>query len=150
MSRNSPEAHTLREYLLGKLDDQEDLELSRDILLNNVPAEMIDSIEDEIIEDYLDNVLTPADKETVEKYFLLSSERREKLRFAQLLRSHLEKKSTPIKKGGNGLNGLAPVIAAGGVAPVAGWRSHLRTYYELAALVVLTSASLIYISTLRH
>jgi hypothetical protein len=149
MNRHFPEEHTLREYLLDKLDDQEDLELSRDILLGNVPAEMIDSIEDEIIEDYLDNALTSADKERVER-FLLSSERQEKLRHARLLRSHLEKKSTMIKKGGGGLSGLGPVMATPPIEHVVGWGFHLRTYCEIAALVLLTAASLTYISALRH
>src|SRR5690349_15589719 len=92
MKSNLPERSLVREYLLGRLDNNKELEeqLSHDILFNDDLSEMVESIEEEIIEDFLDGTLEPADKDALNKYFLRPPERKEKLRFARLLRHHFE------------------------------------------------------------
>src|SRR6516225_677122 len=87
--------HAIRQYLLGKLNDQDGLEdsLSLQILTDDELSEIADVIEDEIIEDYLDGTLSATDKKAVEEYFLSPVERKEKLRFAKLLRDHLASKA---------------------------------------------------------
>src|SRR5437763_12717614 len=102
MNHNYPEENTLRQYLLGRLDDQEEVEtnLSMQILVSDELSEIVDSIEDDIIEEYLNGTLNPADKRDVEEYFLRSPERKDKLQFASLLRSSYE--TTPVSgDGGN-------------------------------------------------
>jgi hypothetical protein len=86
--------HLVREYLLGSLDDKKELEeqLSREICVNDDLSEMVESIEEEIIEDFLDGALDPAGKVAVDGYFLRPPERKEKLRFARILRHHLEQR----------------------------------------------------------
>ncbi len=149
MKSGFPTESTIRQYLLGRLDDQEQLEkdLSRQMLFDHELSEVVDSIEDEIIEDYLDGSLSAADKKAVEDYFLRPVERRKKLEFAGLLRQRLGRRPdvhpipapvivpepAPIFPGGGRDRGL-----------VSQWRSHFRTYCELAALVVFT-VSLIYV-----
>src|SRR5215470_6143486 len=83
----------IRQYLLGKLDEQAEVEekLSECIFTNDKMTDIVDSVEDEIIEDYLDGSLDPADKNAVEKYFLQAPERKEKLRFMRLLTFHFYK-----------------------------------------------------------
>src|SRR5215467_6703506 len=92
MKSNLPDPSLIREYLLGRLDNEKELEgqLSHDIFSNDELAEMVESIEEEIIEDFLDGTLDAADKEAVNTYFLRPPERREKLRFAKLLKNHFE------------------------------------------------------------
>src|SRR5215510_13627422 len=94
MNRNLPDRSLIREYLLGRLDTKEELEhqLSQDIVFNDEVAEMVESIEEEIIEDFLDGTLDSADKDAVDRYFLRPRERQEKLRFARLLRQHFEER----------------------------------------------------------
>ena len=70
----------LRQYLLGRLDDQTELEddLSNSIVLNDEMTDIVDSVEDEIIEEYLEGSLSSADREAVEQYFLQPPHRKEK------------------------------------------------------------------------
>src|SRR5215467_912961 len=92
MTTGIPDPHQIRQYLLGRLDDNEELEngLSEGILFQNDMSEMADLIEDELIEQYLDGTLDTAERADVEKYFLRPSERRERLQFARLLRDRLQ------------------------------------------------------------
>ena len=152
MKSNLTDRGLLREYLLGRLDDRKELEeqLSHEICVNDGLSEVIESVEDEIIEDFLDGTLEPADKDAVGRYFLRPPERKEKLRFAQLLRHRFEQGQDSVD------TRREPVDSPGASVPLERFdyrsspsRSHFRTYGELAALVLLTAASLIYISGIR-
>ena len=92
MKDNFPTEETIRQYLLGRLDDQEGLEhrLSEQMLFDDELSEIVDSIEDEIIEDYLDGAVAPADRAAIEEYFLRPVERRQKVQLSRLLRHHFE------------------------------------------------------------
>jgi len=153
MKSNLPDPSLIREYLLGRLDNEKELEgqLSHDIFSNDELAEMVESIEEEIIEDFLDGTLDAADNDAVNTYFLRPAERKEKLRFAKLLRNHFEEQpeldgtisDTPPLAYTNAVRG-----SSDDGAPIPWW-SHFKTYGQLAALVVLGIASLVYISALQ-
>src|SRR4029077_8749547 len=144
-----PDPALVREYLLGRLDDKKELEeqLSHEICANDDLSEMVEIIEEEIIEDFLDGTLDPADKDAVDGYFLRPPERKEKLRFARILRHHLElrddlvntRKDTFGSAGSESIDHRSPHF----------WQSHLRNYGELAALVLIAVVGLIYISSIR-
>ena len=143
---NFPTEQTIREYLLGKLDGQPELEsqLSQQMLSDDELSEVVDSIEDEIIEDYLDDTVAPADRRAIEEYFLRPAERRQKLHLARLLRNHfqvpgslLEKKKTHVP-----LESIPNEKSHG--------MSHFRTHFEVAAAVLLIVLGLAYTSRLRH
>jgi hypothetical protein len=151
MSSDVPDRGLVREYLLGRLDHKKELEeqLSREIFVNDDLSEMVESIEEEIIEDFLDGALDPADKDAVDGYFLRPPERKEKLRFARILRHHLEQRQDLV-------NTRTETFGSANVRPESiDYRSphfghsHLRNYGELAALVLLIVAGLIYISGIR-
>jgi anti-sigma factor RsiW len=151
MKSDVPDRGLVREYLLGRLDDKKELEeqLSRGICVNDDLSEMVESIEEEIIEDFLDGGLDPADKDAVDGYFLRPPERKEKLRFARVLRDHLELRPDLV-------NARTETFGSANVRPESiDYRSphfghsHLRNYGGLAALVLLTVAGLIYISGIR-
>jgi hypothetical protein len=125
--------------------------LSHDICVNDELSEVVESIEEEIIEDFLDGTLDSADKDAVTTYFLRPPERKEKLRFARLLRNHFEEQhplvgTTSDKRPSPDTN----VLREGSDyrAPIPWW-SHFKTYGQLAALVVLSIGSLLYISALQ-
>jgi len=82
-----PTEDTIRQYLFGRLDNQQDLErkLSEQIFLDDELSEVVDSIEDEIIEDYLDGRVNIGDRVVIENYFMRTAERKEKLEVARLL-----------------------------------------------------------------
>ena len=153
MKSNLPDRSLIREYLLGRLDNQKELEeqLSHDIFSNDELSEMVESIEEEIIEDFLDGTLDSADSNAVSTYFLRPPERKEKVRFARLLRNHFEEQHELVET----ISDTRPSAYTNVVresseyrAPIP-WLFHFKTYGQLAALVVLGIGSLIYISVLR-
>lgn len=149
MKSGFPTGNTIRQYLLGRLDDQKDLEssLSEQMLFDHELSELVDSMEDEIIDDYLDGALNAADRSAVEEYFLRPPQRQEKLRFARALRDHFESRTGPdniplaVLKGSEERTGGALAIH---------WRSHLRTYCEIAVLILLAASTLVYLARFRH
>jgi hypothetical protein len=153
MKSNLPDRSLIREYLLGRLDNEKDPEerLSHDIFSNDELSEMVESIEEEIIEDFLDGTLDSADKNAVSTYFLRPPERKEKLRFATLLRNHFEEPHQLIGT----ISDTRPSVYTNVVresseyrAPIPWW-THFKTYGQLAAFVVLGIGSLLYISALQ-
>ena len=151
MKSDVPDRGLVRDYLLGRLDDKKELEeqLSREICVNDDVSEMVESIEEEIIEDFLDGALAPADKDAVDEYFLRPPERKEKLRFARILRHHLEQRQDLV-------NTRTETFGSANVRPEGiDYRSphfghsHLRNYGELAALVLIAVVGLIYTSGMR-
>jgi hypothetical protein len=153
MNRNLPDRSLIREYLLGRLDTKEELErqLSQDIVSNDEVAEMVESIEEEIIEDFLDGTLNSADRDAVDQYFLRPPERKERLRFARLLRHHFEEQPALVERRFDAVPSphvdLMPASFANRSAIA--WWSHFKTYGQLAALVLLAIGSLLYISALQ-
>jgi hypothetical protein len=153
MKSNLPDRSLIREYLLGRLDNEKDPEerLSHDIFSNDELSEMVESIEEEIIEDFLDGTLDSSDKNAVSTYFLRPPERKQKLRFATLLRNHFEEPHQSIRT----ISDTRPSVYTNVVresseyrAPIP-WRTHFKTYGQLAAFVVLGIGSLLYISALQ-
>ncbi|HEY6968166.1 MAG TPA: hypothetical protein VJA94_03100 [Candidatus Angelobacter sp.] len=152
MNESFPTESTIRQYLLGKLNEQQDLDgnLSEQICFNDELAEMVAAIEDEIIEDYLDSTLSAADRTAVEEYFLRPAERRERLNFARLLRDGIKKLQPVSTKGAVAASNDQPERV---VKDSSGWifhfRSHFRTYCECAALI-LVAVSLVYVLKIRQ
>jgi hypothetical protein len=152
MKSDVPDRDLVREYLLGRLDDKKELEeqLSREICINDDLSEMVESIEEEIIEDFLDGAPDPGDKDAVDGYFLRPPERKEQLRFARVLRHHLEQRKDLVDT-------RTETFASANVRPEESidyrsprfGHSHFRNYGELAALFLLTVVGLIYISGIR-
>ncbi len=154
MKNNSPTEDVIRQYLLGRLDGQDEREgqVSEQMFLNNELSEIADAIEDEIIEDYLDDMVSPADLRAIEEYFLRPEERKKKLQFALILRNHFEAPSAILEK--KKLNSPSQSVSVS--ASKSGfqilthhWHSYSRIYYELAAAVLIIASSLFYVSKLQ-
>jgi hypothetical protein len=153
MKSNLPDRSLIREYLLGRLDNEKELEeqLSHDICANDELSEMVESIEEEIIEDFLDGTMDSADKNAVSTYFLRPPQRQEKLRFARLLNNHLAEQHQLVQT----ISDTRPSAYTNAVrdrseysAPIPWW-THFKTYGQLTAFVVLGVGSLLYISALQ-
>lgn len=154
MKSRFPEAIIVRQYLLGKLDQPELADnLEEEMLFNDELSEIVDSIEDEIIEDYLDNKLGASDRESFREHFLKPQERKDKLRLAFLLRRHFnpqEDESALVdlrsafseSRDNNG-------ILRGTGTLVDHWRIHSRTYLEILAVFVLMISGVIYTGRLQ-
>src|SRR5690242_18966613 len=63
MKEEIPTDAVLREFLLGKVDEEEAAQLERSFLTDSEPREKVLVIEQELIEDYLEDSLTAKDRE---------------------------------------------------------------------------------------
>lgn len=154
MKSDYPTEDTIRQYLLGRLDDQDDTEsrLSQKMLFDDELSEIVDSLEDEIIEDYLDDTLSPGDRTAMEQYFLRPLERQEKLRFARALRDHFETTGTVLvkKKLDASHESVSGTGQVNGLASSSYRIFQFRTWIELVAAVILIASGLVYVSGVRH
>jgi hypothetical protein len=98
MNSETIERETIRQYLLGRLDSADEIEskISDEIFMNDQFAELVESVEHEIIEAYDEGLLDSADRKSVEEYFLQSPERKAELRFFRILRGHFEAQATEV------------------------------------------------------
>jgi hypothetical protein len=77
----------VREFLLGRLAEADEEQFELRLLSDPALGEEVDAVADEITDDYLNNQLSDDERERVEKYFLSTTERQNKLEFAaELLR----------------------------------------------------------------
>lgn len=93
MRERSADEIQLREYLLGNIPEENCEEIEAKLLTDAEFEKLADLIEEDIIEDYLDGSLSSREKEAVESRFLRPPERKRKLWFIRLLRSHASPES---------------------------------------------------------
>ena len=88
-NRSDEVAH-LRSYLLGSVDSEDELSaIESRLIVDDEFLEELEFQEDELIEDYLHDQLTPTERQRFETHFLISKERRDKLTFARAFDAHL-------------------------------------------------------------
>ena len=126
---------TIRDYLLGRLDPaSETVDRVDELMLTSAEfLENLGLIEDEIIEEYLEGTLSPADKQSVESHFLRPPERQRKLQHARLLSSRLANDADLPDR--TKLLQIKPSPAP--FAPLSS-RSNFRLCTEIAAALLLT------------
>jgi len=74
----------IRRYLLGEADEAEREAIETLILTDDEFFEELQVVEDEVIDAYLNEKLSPKARSNFEKYFLASPERSEQLQFARV------------------------------------------------------------------
>jgi hypothetical protein len=78
----------LRQYVLGELDEERRDELEERLIMEPDLFERLGPSEDELVEDYLENVLAPKEKVAFERHFLTNEDRRWHLGFVRLMKEH--------------------------------------------------------------
>ena len=86
MSINSPEQHQLRNYLLGRLDDDGEEQVEQRLLSDNEFFEELELIESELLDQYVYGRLSEDERVLFEKQLLQTPQQREKLAFAMALK----------------------------------------------------------------
>ena len=94
----------LRRYLLGELTLDEQLSLEQRLFLDDEYAQLAQSVEDDLIDDYVHNDLTASEREEFKIHFLKRWEHREDTRIAEALNQYL----TTNSKGKNHQEVLMP------------------------------------------
>jgi anti-sigma-K factor RskA len=89
------DTEVLRSYLLGTLEAEPRVELEEKILSDPGVYDEVLLLEDELIDQYVAGGLSKAERQQFETHFLITAERQKKLRFGQLLKSHLSSQTIP-------------------------------------------------------
>ena len=79
----------LRRYLLGELTLEEEVLLEQRLFLDSEYAQLAQSVEDDLIDDYVHDDMTDAEREKFKTHFLKQPEHREDLRIAESLDRYL-------------------------------------------------------------
>ena len=90
MKQKSDNHELLLRYLLGELGEEEQGRLERRYFADDKLFEEMLLVEDDLIDCYARGELTEGERERVEKHFLKSSARRERVRFARALMRHAD------------------------------------------------------------
>ena len=94
MVLNKSDQTRIREYLLGKLSDEEQQKLEERLITEDDLFQEFEISKDELVEEYQANELSPDEQQWFESHFLASSEGKERYRFTVTL-DHLAR---PIPK----------------------------------------------------
>ena len=81
------EAH-LRKYLLGVLNESDEHAFEEQLLADEELSELLLAEEEELIDDYLRGELSEGERERFDSHFMVTPERRRKLRFGDAFRRH--------------------------------------------------------------
>lgn len=93
------ETGEIREYLLGYIQvEDERRKIEERLMLNDDYFEEILMQEEELIQDYADGQLNTDERRRFEKYFFISEERRQKIKFARALRRYINERPSPKKQ----------------------------------------------------
>lgn len=153
MNSGAIDREVVRQYLLGRLDDNEETEarVSDQIFFEDEASRIVDEVEDEIIEEYEERRLDSADRRAVEEYFLRSSERLQKLRFYRILQQHLAANqphgelptvTEGVKTSDRGRHGFAERFSTR-------WMTRVLIYGQAAALLAFAVLGWVYVSRVR-
>lgn len=86
MNEDTLSAALLRQFLLGKVDDRERQRIESLFVTNAVARERVLTAEEDIIEDYLEDCLTPEDQESFLSRYSNTPQQRRKLRIAKSIK----------------------------------------------------------------
>ena len=89
MARRHHDQNTIRRYLLKKLSDAEQQDVALRILTEDKFSAELEIVEDELIDEYVANELSSADRTRFQQDFLTTPERLGKLKSAQAIKRYL-------------------------------------------------------------
>lgn len=83
------EKETIRDYLLGILDEARRAQLEERILSESEVYQEVSVVENELIDQHIEGDLSELEEEQFETHFLITPERQSNLRFAELLKQYV-------------------------------------------------------------
>lgn len=86
---DSKDQEALRAYLLGSLPPEEVAPFEERLITDGALYQELLIVEDELVDQYLSDELSPTECEGFEKHFLLAAERQQKVRFSRTLKKYL-------------------------------------------------------------
>jgi hypothetical protein len=95
--KSDKEQGTIRLYLLGQASPEDSSWLEEELLTDGELFQELLVAEDELIDQYISDQLTPTDRVSFKTYFLLAPERRQKLQFGKALRKYVNLVGTSVQ-----------------------------------------------------
>jgi hypothetical protein len=136
-------------YLLGELPEQEQIQLEEQYFGDDDWFEQLLASEEELIDDYVQGLLSQRERERFEKYFLTTPQRRERVEFAKTLQRYAAEEQKE----------SAPAAAAPSPQPERWWRSVLnfllaphpvlQPAFAMAVVVLMLGSSWLFVQTMR-
>jgi len=74
---------SLRQFLLGRVDDEERQRIEKLVITNAVPKERVGAAEEDLLEDYLEDALSPSDRERFLMQYAYTSAQQRRLQITQ-------------------------------------------------------------------
>src|SRR5438105_7885352 len=128
MTREVIDRDLLRRYLLGELTEEEQrAPVEEGLLIDDDCFEEFELVKEDLIEQYVNDELTSAERESFEQYFLTTPERREHLRHAQAIARYAKRTvrnepGSAEKKPQSNVVALRSRFALTKLLPTPGWR----------------------------
>lgn len=97
MNLETSQLETIRRYLLGLVPEEEAATLGERLVTDKEFYEELLIVESELIDDYLSDELSPAEREKFESHFLIARERRDQLRFARSFHGYLSEQAPELE-----------------------------------------------------
>jgi hypothetical protein len=95
LNQETEQIETIRQYLLGRLPEDKLTTLDERVVTDPAFHEELLIVEDELIDEYLAGELSADESRSFEDHFLLTSERREKLRFGRAFSHYFSRSPAP-------------------------------------------------------
>src|SRR5687768_1963635 len=130
MELNSQHSKSIRRYLLGELPEQEREEIEDLLMSDNEAYQELLFAEDELIDDYVFNVLPEAERKKFTQRFLTVPELRQNVSLTSALRKHA-------------LNTRPPIDAEAPVARPVSFFDRLRSFFMQPTFAVSAAAVLL-------
>src|SRR5262249_6202613 len=89
MNQTINEEEAIKQYLLGRLPEEEQTRLEERLLTDDDFFERLNLAEDELVDDYLAGSLDAENRQRFDKQFLAAPERQRKVRFSMALRKYV-------------------------------------------------------------
>ena len=86
----------VRRFLLGQVSQQEEDEIAASMFEDPEKFSRLESVEDDLIDEFLQDELSPADKKGFETHFLSQPGRKRNLKLSRALKHHFDKEDVPV------------------------------------------------------
>ena len=145
---------SIREYLLGSATSADAAGIEERLLTDDEFYQELLIVEDELVDQYLAGLLTSSERESCEKYFLATPERRQKLRFGRNLKKYVSRAEADLASRVDDLSS-APERNTAAAAPALSrrrfwsWSNPVFSYSFAGAAIVLVVAAVLIVRSLN-
>ena len=141
MNEPSPNEESLRHFLLGRVDDSEREKIERLFLTDAESKERLLAAEQSLIDDYLEERLSPPDQESFLSQYAGSAAQRRKLRIARSIKEHAE------------AHGVSAPMAPSSNSQRRGWLGlpvNPKVIWSVAAILIVAMIVVVWLQSRRN